>query len=158
MFRFIELTSSDNVYKGKDYAKNNIVSNVKISNNIITGNIVGSNGNVYTITLNLEKPRTSTCTCPYSQSSHNDKFKTEKICKHKIALLFTAYPDLLKKYEKLLKEKQEKMQKYNDKLPNKIEMKLNKMSKKELIDIIYAYIINTDGWQYNKFIKDVIDD
>ncbi len=88
----LEISGSEMVYKGYNYFKGGkVLSFEKIERYRYQGKVKGSEDNVYDVVLNLDKPRTSTCNCPYSKGSM-------RICKHTIALYFSVYPEEAEDY------------------------------------------------------------
>ena len=52
---------------------------------------------IYHVTINREHPRSSTCDCPYAKGR-------KVVCKHMIALLFTAEPKIYEDYKRECEE------------------------------------------------------
>ena len=80
----IEIASGNSVWRGMDYYNNKKVASVeKTSNTTYDGTVKGTK--LYHVHVDLEHPRKSTCTCPFADGRR-------VICKHMIALYFTAEP------------------------------------------------------------------
>lgn len=73
------------------FKENKILKCTKIDNNSYRGVCLGSNLEKYDVTIDLEHPTRSTCTCPYADGK-------KIVCKHKVALYFQAFPDEVEKY------------------------------------------------------------
>ncbi len=52
---------------------------------IISAEVFGQEGAIYDVKIHTDNPFDSTCTCPYASENN-------RICKHKIATYFSAYP------------------------------------------------------------------
>lgn len=109
----IEMASNNSVWRGMDYYNNKKVASWKTLNNgVYEGMVSGSEGNMYTVHIDTEHPRKSFCNCPFADSRR-------VVCKHMIALYFTAEPkaskDFLKEVEKWEAEEEEReRQHYED--------------------------------------------
>lgn len=122
----IEIASNNSVWRGMDYYNNNkVVSWKTLKNGVYEGMVSGSEGNTYTVHIDTEHPRKSFCNCPFADGRR-------VVCKHMIALYFTAEPkvakDFLKKVEKWEAEEEEReRQHYED-----LRKYVNSLSKTEL--------------------------
>ncbi len=109
----IELASNNSVWRGMDYYKNKKVVSWELSETgIYEGVVSGSESNAYTVHIDTGHPRKSSCNCPFADGRR-------VICKHMIALYFTAEPeiakDFLKEVEKWENEEEEReRQHYED--------------------------------------------
>lgn len=122
----IEIASNNSVWRGMDYYDNKKVVSWEPSGiGIYDGLVSDSGDNVYTVHIDTEHPRKSFCSCPFTDGRR-------VVCKHMIALYFTAEPkaakDFLKEVEKWEAEKEErKRQHYED-----LRKYVNSLSKTEL--------------------------
>lgn len=109
----IEIASNNSVWRGMDYYNNKkVVSWKTLKDGIYEGMVSGSEGNTYTVHIDTEHPRKSFCNCPFADGRR-------VVCKHMIALYFTAEPkvakDFLKEVEKWeAEEKERERQHYED--------------------------------------------
>lgn len=129
----IDLASSRSFWRGYSYYENKRVKSFKIiDENNISGVVKGNQIEDYDVELHLDKPRTSTCTCPYS------KDHPKSICKHMVALYFTAFPSEAKR---VIQEIQDEEKQERDALMESIVRYVNSMSeeevRKELIDRMF---------------------
>ena len=62
------------------YCSGKVTSKTKIDNEIAKGKVNG-----YDVTINLDKPRNSKCTCKYNKDN------PYKICKHMASLFLSLY-------------------------------------------------------------------
>ncbi|RKI82540.1 SWIM zinc finger family protein [bacterium 0.1xD8-71] len=109
----IEIASNKSVWRGMDYYNDKkVVSWKTLKNGVYEGMVSGSEGNTYTVHIDTEHPRKSFCNCPFADARR-------VVCKHMIALYFTAEPkvskDFLKEVEKWETEEEEReRQHYED--------------------------------------------
>lgn len=109
----IELASGNSVWRGMDYYNNKkVISWEKTSPEHYDGIVSGNSAAPYSVHIDKAHPRKSTCNCPFADGKR-------VICKHMIALLFTAEPktakDFLKEVEKWeAEEKEREQQHYED--------------------------------------------
>jgi len=82
----IEIASSNSVWRGMDYYENKkVISWNKSGDDIYDGIVSGSKGNSYAVHIDKAHPRRSVCNCPFADGRR-------VVCKHMIALYFTAEP------------------------------------------------------------------
>lgn len=90
--RLINSASSTSAWRGYEYYKENKVCSIKkINENEYEGSVSGSSVEPYSVYINIEHPKKSTCSCPFAEGSR-------KVCKHKVALFFSAFPKEAEKY------------------------------------------------------------
>ena len=135
----IEIASGNSVWRGMDYYNNKKVASVeKTSTTTYDGTVKGTE--LYHVHVDLEHPRKSTCTCPFADGRR-------VICKHMIALYFTAEPkaaeDFLKQVEEW--EKEEEEQRHYDELRDYV----NSLSKAELQQLYYDALIELEDRRRN---------
>ena len=134
----IEIASGNSVWRGMDYYENKkVVSWKKTDEHTYSGTVAGSSGNTYTVSVNTEHPRKSICSCPFAEGRR-------VVCKHMIALYFTAEPnaaaDFLKQVEEWEEEEAEqKKQHYKD-----LEKYVKSLSKAELQQLVLNALIESE--------------
>ena len=122
----IEMASGSSVWRGMDYYERKMVCSWKKSGEeAYDGVVSGSEGNKYSVHIDKVHPRKSSCNCPFAEGRR-------VICKHMIALLFTAEPktaeDFLRQVEKWEQEEKERERLHYKELREYV----NSLSKKEL--------------------------
>lgn len=94
----VEIASAKSVWRGMDYYNNKKVVSWEISGTeCYDGEVSGNEGNTYTVHIDKGHPRKSTCSCPFAEGRR-------VVCKHMIALYFTAEPKAAKDFLKQVKE------------------------------------------------------
>lgn len=137
----IEIASGKSVWRGMDYYNDKkVISWEKTGDETYSGVVSGSEDNIYNVHIDKEHPRKSTCDCPFADGRR-------VICKHMIALYFTAEPeaaeDFLKEVEAWEAEETERMeQHYKD-----LERYVKTLSKAELQKQLLSALIELEERQ-----------
>ncbi len=145
--KILNIASGNSFWRGVDYYKDDMVLECNIINDIeVEGKVKGNGDNIYDVKLDLEHPKRSTCTCPFAEG-------TKKACKHKVALFFKAfpheYPLALEREEQAEKEYRDEVERRWGKHCEDIRKYVDGLTKAELKDALYNWIINYDeehGW------------
>ena len=134
----IETASANSVWRGMDYYEaKKVISWEKTGTFAYDGVVSGSEGNKYTVHIETNHPRRSTCNCPFAEVRR-------VVCKHMIALYFTAEPkaadNFLKQVEEWEAEEQEReKQHYED-----LRKYVNQLSKAELRERLYDALVELE--------------
>ncbi len=134
----IETASANSVWRGMDYYEaKKVISWEKTGTFAYDGVVSGSEGNKYTVHIETNHPRRSTCNCPFAEGRR-------VVCKHMIALYFTAVPnaadDFLRQVEEWEAEEQEReKQHYED-----LRKYVNQLSKAELRERLYDALVELE--------------
>ena len=134
----IEMASGNSVWCGMDYYERKMVCSWKKSGEeAYDGVVSGSEGNKYSVHIDKVHPRKSSCNCPFAEGRRI-------ICKHMIALLFTAEPkaakDFLRQVEKWEQEEKEREQLHYKELREYV----NSLPKKELQERLYDALVELE--------------
>lgn len=132
----IEMASGNSVWRGMDYYERKVVCSWKKSGEETYDRVVsGSEGNKYSVHIDKIHPRKSSCNCPFAEGRR-------VICKHMIALLFTAElkaaKDFLRQVEKWEEEEKEWLH-YKE-----LREYVNSLSKKELQERLYDALVELE--------------
>lgn len=134
----IETASANSVWRGMDYYEaQKVISWEQTGTFAYDGIVSGSEGNKYTVHIETNHPRRSTCNCPFAEGRR-------VVCKHMIALYFTAVPnaadDFLRQVEEWEAEEQEReKQHYED-----LRKYVNQLSKAELRERLYNALVELE--------------
>ncbi|MBP3476592.1 MAG: SWIM zinc finger family protein [Lachnospiraceae bacterium] len=134
----IELASGKSVWRGMDYYENKkVISWSKSGDDTYDGMVSGSEGNSYTVHIDKAHPRHSVCNCPFADGRR-------VVCKHMIALYFTAEPkaakDFLKQVEEWEREEEEREKQHYIELRKYV----NSLSKAELQERLYDALVELE--------------
>lgn len=148
--------SAKSVYRGYEYFVGNKVLSINQINEFeYEGTVKGTAQNPYSVHLNIKKPKTSTCDCPFANG--------RRICKHMVALYFAVFPDATRQYKMQLEnefyEEEEDWEEedWEAEIDDKIQDYIIKLSKSELQDILLQILYDGPEWQFDKFINEYID-
>lgn len=144
----INIASGNSTWRGLDYYKENKVSDYKkTSDSEYEGIVNGSNGKKYNVFMDIEHPRKSKCDCPHAKDKRI-------ICKHIVALYFTAFPAEVDKFLKEVEEAEKEYKAYEEELYNKTIKYINSMSKNELKEALIEILNVAPEWVYDRFVRD----
>lgn len=134
----LELASGNSIWRGIDYYnKKKVISWEKVTQDYYSGIVAGSSGESYTVYIDKQHPRKSTCNCAFANGRR-------VICKHMLAVLFTAEPEVaeefLKEVEKYEAEEEKREQQHYEDL----EAYVKSLSKSELQEQLLNALIQKD--------------
>lgn len=142
--------SGKSFYRGYEYfLENNVLSCNQINDFEYEGMVKGTAPNPYSVHLNIKKPKTSTCDCPFANG--------RKICKHMVAVFFAAFTDEARKNKAELDAYYEEQEKYEEELDDTLRNYINKLSKSELQEALLQVLYDGPEWQFDKFINEYIE-
>lgn len=114
-----------------------VISWEQTGQGIYDGVVSGSGNNKYTVHIDTKHPRKSSCNCPFADGR-------QIVCKHMIALYFTAEPkaasDFLKEVEEWEAEEEAREQEHYE----EIKKEINKLSKAELRERLFEAWVELD--------------
>lgn len=85
------------IERGYDYYKRgNVISFKQTSENEYEGKVSGSAEKPYDVHIDIIHIKKSFCNCPFAEGNR-------KVCKHKIAIYFSVFPEKAEEYYKSLK-------------------------------------------------------
>lgn len=147
----LDIASAKSIWRGYDYYKNNrVISCDKISDAILEGVVQGSDKEQYQVAVDIPHAKRSTCTCPHAEG-------TRRICKHKIAVYFTAFPEEAKRLIEEAEAYEEEQERMYEDIEELITKYLRKQKKSDLVDLVYELLITGPEWQFDRFIRDYIE-
>ena len=141
----IDFASGASVWRGYDYYRSGkVLRCMRTDGSQCDGEVSGSNGEVYRVRLDLARPRNSECTCPHAEGKRI-------VCKHKVALYFTAFPEEAEKYYHEVIEAEERAERERVRQEAVIEC-VRKMKKSELEEALLQCLYEGPEWQYERFV------
>lgn len=145
------LASQKSLFRGYDYFQNQKVLQIEqLGDTVYTGRVSGENEKVYHVTIDTNHPRkNSSCTCPYAAGR-------QVICKHMVALYFTAFPEEADFCKKQIEEYWVAEQKQEED-ENKFFEYVYQMEKEELQEALIILLMNGPEWQYQQFLEEYLD-
>ena len=110
------------------------------------GIVRGSEGTLYTTTIDLLHPRRSKCNCPHADGRRI-------ICKHMIALFFTIHPDEAVQFYNDAVKAEEDAEEYENEVYEKVVKRIMHMKKAELQQALLDLLLTGPEWQYDRFVR-----
>ena len=135
----IEIASNNSFWRGVDYYNNKkVLSWEKCGEDCYKGFVQGSHKERYEVYVDKAHPKKSECTCPFA----SDK---RVICKHMLALYFTAEPNALEEYLDEIKRQEQEWEEEQERREIEREKELmtkaKSMSKSDLIEeLVLAWL------------------
>jgi SWIM zinc finger len=116
---FFTAASNASLWRGYVYYESKkVLSWIKINDHEFEGDVNGSAQLPYHVVIDDEHPKRSVCNCPHAEGKRI-------VCKHKVALFFTVFPEEAAHYiaevEACEKEEQEREQKRYDRIVKYVE-------------------------------------
>ncbi len=148
----LDIASGKSVWRGYEYYKSNkVILHTTVSDSEIKGVIQGSGVSKYDVAINIEHPRKSKCNCPHADGKRI-------ICKHMIALYFTTFPNLAEEYYQKVIEYEREQEAYEEELYDNVIEYVHKMKKSDLAEALLQVLFDGPEWQYDKFIREYMDE
>ena len=130
------------------YCDNKVKSVAKIDDTHYSGEVSGSGNTPYSVTIDLEHPKRSKCTCPFANG--------HKVCKHMVALYFGVFPEEADKYIGKIEEDENEREEFFEELPERIEEYVRGLSKSELQELALSLIYNLSEYELEEFALDYL--
>ncbi len=147
----LDVASGASVWRGYDYYKNGyVLAKSQLSETEFEGILRGSGNNQYQVFIDVGHPRKSHCTCPHA-------YGKRIVCKHQIALYFSAFPSEAKEYYREVVEYEEEEQRRQANLDEKLIAYIKSLSKEELRQTLYEVLYESGSWVFERFVSEHID-
>lgn len=146
----ISLASGKSLWRGYEYYKENRVyykSNKSATE--IEGKVSGS-GQTYTVNIDVEHPRKSKCNCPHADGKRI-------ICKHMVALYFSAFPKEAEDYYNEVIAYEEEQERLQEEMDEKVIKYIKSLSKDELRQKLYEVLYEAPEWMFERFYRENIE-
>lgn len=130
--------SGASLWRGYEYyTGKKVTSFTKLSDDEYEGEVSGSRKEPYHTKINVAHIRQSKCNCPHADGKRI-------ICKHMVAVFFTAFPREASNYIKEVEEYKREKDRRQDEHYKKIEGYVRSLSKEELRQKLINYIIESE--------------
>lgn len=135
------IASYNSYWRGLDYLESKLVKKLNRLNEFIyEAEVEGTNS--YNVRIDVNYPRKSTCTCPHASGK-------SIICKHKVAVYFSIYPEEAQKAiderNAYFKEPEERKKEYDRKVEEhreSIKEYVDSLSEKEVRNMLINYMVH----------------
>lgn len=147
----LDIASGKSVWRGYDYyMENRVLSYKTVNEKLIEGVVSGSYGEQYNVTVDILHAKRSTCDCPHAEG-------TRRICKHKVALYFTAFPDAVRKFLEDVRAYEEDEEERTERLEDAVIDYVHSLKKCELEQLVLALLFTGPEWQFERFVEENIE-
>lgn len=137
----IETASGNSVWRGMEYyEKKKVISWESTGATTYSGIVSGSNGEKYTVCIDKKHPRKSTCNCAFAEGRR-------VVCKHMIALYFTAEPEAAENFLKQVAEWEAEEEAEQQKHYDDLRKYVKSLSKVELQEHLYNALVMIEEMQ-----------
>ena len=137
--------SSASVWRGYEYYNAHKVTLLEqISADEYTGKVAGNAPAPYSVKINITHIRQSKCNCPHADGKRI-------ICKHMVALYFSAFPQEAAQYIASVEEYEKEEEARITAHYAEIEEYVNSLSKKELREALYNALIEAEEYERNQW-------
>ena len=134
----IEVASANSVWRGVDYYENKkVVSWHQSEEDTYDGIVSGSGNNTYSVHIDKAHPRKSKCNCPFADGRR-------VVCKHMIALYFTAEPQVAEDFLRQAEEWECEAEELEQQHYEEILVYVKSLSKKELQDQLFNALVELE--------------
>lgn len=139
----INLASSKSVWRGLDYyQQNKVIETRKTDDQYYSAKVRNNTDDTYEVLINLEKVRSSQCTCLFK------KDKPNAICKHIVVAYFAVFPkeaeDLQREYDEWEAGAQEREKQH----VKELEEYVDSSSIEDLRDMALEYLLKQERYDY----------
>ena len=125
------LASGASAWRGYQYyTGKKVLSLAQTGEDEYTGQVAGSGPAPYQVTINISHPRRSRCNCPHADGRR-------VICKHMVALFFTAFPEEAEDYIKEVEEYEREEERRREEHYAALRSYVKSLSKRELQDQLF---------------------
>lgn len=147
----LDVASNASVWRGYEYYQENKVKKIQIiTDYYFEGLVSGSLTEPYSVKIDILHPKRSVCNCPFAEG-------TRKVCKHKVALYFMAFPEEADKYYEDVEKAEQEAEEYDEMLYTLVEEKIFNMKKNELQNALWQVLMDGPEWVFNRFVQDYIE-
>lgn len=148
---FLSSASMESRWRGYEYFKGKKVLKLqRLGDMRFQAFVLGSRKDPYTVVINLEHLRQSSCTCPHAAGRR-------VICKHMVATFFTAFPGEAQRYYDEVQKAQEEWEDYQEDRYNKYIKYVRSLKKKDAQDRLLEVLNVGPEWLWERFVRDYVE-
>lgn len=147
----ISVASGQSVYRGYEYAQaKNVLQMEQTAEGVIKAVVAGSSGRTYEVIADVAHPRRSQCTCPHAAGKRI-------VCKHIVAVYFTAFPQEARKYIEEMESFWEEEEQRQEEMEDTIIRYIYSLKKSDLQQKLLQVLFEGPDWQFDRFVRDNIE-
>lgn len=134
----IQVASGKSRWRGLDYYENHkVISWHKTGEYTYEGEVEGSSHKQYSVMIDTDHPKKSTCTCPFAEGR-------PVVCKHMVALYFTVFPEAAELFLEEEEEYEREVELERQAHLESIRKYVKSLSKKELQEQLYDALVELE--------------
>lgn len=143
--------SGASIWRGYDYYMEHKVAHYeRLSETEFKAQVAGCAKQPYETVIDIAHPRRSSCNCPHAAGKRI-------ICKHMIALFFTALPDEAKKLRAEADAYEKEEEKRQEELYAKLPRYIHSLKKAELEQKLLNLLNDCPEWLCDSFVRDNLE-
>lgn len=132
----VDVASGKSIWRGMDYyEQHKVLEWEKLDETHYKGRVAGNEGKIYEVTIDTAHPKRSKCDCPFAEGRY-------VVCKHMIALYFTAEPwqaeQFWREVEEAELEEEEKARLHKEELERYVKSLSKKALQEQLLEALLA--------------------
>ena len=108
---------------------------------------LGTSDEPYVVEIDIAHPRKSKCNCPHADGKRI-------VCKHMMAVYFTAFPEEAQRIYNEAIAYQEEEEKHAEELYEKVRQYVLKMKKSESQQALLELLFDGPEWQFDRFVRE----
>ena len=143
---FTDSASGNSLWRGYDYyGKGAVLTCEQTAETEFSGQVRGEK--VYSVRIDFSHPRKSSCSCPYANGRRI-------VCKHMVALYFTAFPGEAERLRKHGEEWEEKEEESQERIYARVRKYIQKMPAAQLRETLYGRLMDSGRYVFERFISE----
>lgn len=147
----ITVASGKSVYRGYEYFRSCRVRSLnRTAETLLRAEVSGSNGAVYQTMVDVVHPLKSKCDCPHAAGRRI-------VCKHMVAVYFTAFPEEAANYIRQLEAYEEEAELQQVELEDAVVRYVDGLKKSELQETLLQVLFDGPQWQFDRFAREHLD-
>ena len=144
-------SSAESRWRGYEYfAHNKVLHLQRLDDTRFQAVVSGSRKASYEVIMDLDHVRCSSCTCPHAAGRR-------VICKHMLAVFFTAFPEEAKSYYENVQKAEEDRENYLQAREDKLIKYVYGLKKQEAQQLLLEVLESGPEWQWDRFIREHIE-
>ncbi|MDD4849337.1 MAG: SWIM zinc finger domain-containing protein [Gemmiger sp.] len=134
----LSCASNASAWRGYEYyIDKKVITCQQTAPDIYEGEVKGSSSDSYQVKIDIVHSRKSKCNCPHANG-------TRIVCKHMVALFFTAFPEEAVAYKAEVDQYEADEEKRIQEHYDELEKRINSLSKKQLQEELLAATIELE--------------
>ena len=147
----LSASSRQSRWRGYEYFKSKKVLHLKcLGDTRFQADVSGSGQEPYEVTIDLEHVRRSSCTCPHAAGRR-------VICKHMIAVYFSAFPAEAETYYEEVQKAEKACEDHQEKLAEKLVKYVHGLKKQEAQRLLLEVLEYGPEWQWEHFVREYVE-